>query len=130
LKSILSALYNHAIRYEWLNFNPISRVRTSSKPLREKDVLTPEEFQRLAEQHSVRYRAMVLLAGSTGLRRSEMIALTWSDLDPRKMEVNGARLSNAPVFRLRLVVDLSYERSRIGREAAGSGGGGEAGCGV
>jgi hypothetical protein len=41
-----------------------------------------------------------------------------------------ARLSNAPVFRLCLVVDLSYERSGIGTEAAGSGGGGEAGCGV
>jgi len=88
LKSILSVLYNHAIRYEWLTFNPISRVRTSSKRLRDKDVLTPEEFQRLAEQLSVRDRAMVLLIGSTGLRRSEMIALTWSDLNIRMMEVN------------------------------------------
>ena len=87
LKSILSTLYNHAIRYEWLTFNPISRVRTSSKRLRDKDILTPDEFQRLAEQLSVRDRAMVLLAGSTGLRRSEMIALTWSDLDTRTMEV-------------------------------------------
>ncbi len=91
LKSNLSTLYNHAIRYEWLTFNPISRVRTSSKRLHDKDVLTPEEFQRLAEQLSVRDRAMVLLAGSTGLRRSEMIALTWSDLDTRSMEVNVLR---------------------------------------
>jgi site-specific recombinase XerD len=91
LKCILSTLYNHAIRYEWLTFNPISRVRTSSKRLRDKDVLTPEEFQRLAEQLSVRDRAMVLLAGSTGLRRSEMIALTWTDLDARTMEVKVLR---------------------------------------
>ena len=91
LKSILSTLYNHAIRYEWLTFNPISRVRTSSKRLRDKDILTPEEFQHLAEQLSVRDRAMVLLAGSTGLRRSEMIALTWSDLDTRTMEVTVLR---------------------------------------
>jgi integrase len=34
---------------------------------------------------------MVLLAGSTGLRRSEMIALTWADLDSRTMEVNVLR---------------------------------------
>lgn len=88
LKSILSAIYNHAIRHEWLTFNPISRVRTSSKRFRDKDVLTPEEFQRLAEQLSVRARARVLLAGSTGLRRSEMIALTWADLDTGNMEVN------------------------------------------
>jgi integrase len=34
---------------------------------------------------------MVLLIGSTGLRRSEMIALTWSDLNMRTMEVNVLR---------------------------------------
>ena len=34
---------------------------------------------------------MVLLAGSTGLRRSEMIALTWADLDARTMEVKVLR---------------------------------------
>lgn len=67
LKSILSTLYNHAIRYEWLTFNPISRVRTTSKRLHDKDVLTPEEFQRLAEQLSVsrwlRNRCVTPVAG-------------------------------------------------------------------
>lgn len=91
LKGVLSVLYNHAIRYEWFTFNPISRVRTSQKRLRDKDVLTPDEFQQLVPHLSVRDRAMVLLIGSTGLRRSEMIALTWSDLNLRTMEVNVLR---------------------------------------
>ncbi len=91
LKCVLSVLYNHAIRYEWLTFNPISRVRTSQKRLRDKDVLTPDEFQKLVQNLSVRDRAIVLLIGSTGLRRSEMIALTWSDLNLRTMEVNVLR---------------------------------------
>jgi len=91
LKCVLSVLYNHAIRYEWLTFNPISRVRTSQKRLREKDVLTPDQFQHPVQQLSVRDRAMVLLIGSTGLRRSEMIALTWSDLNIRAMEVKVLR---------------------------------------
>ena len=88
LKCVLSVLYNHAIRYEWLTFNPISRVRTSQRRLRDKDVLAPDEFQKLVRHLSVRDRAMVLLIGSTGLRRSEMIALTWADLNLRTMEVN------------------------------------------
>jgi integrase len=91
LKCVLSTLYHHAIRYEWLTSNPISRVRTSQKRLRDKDVLTPEEFQKLVQQLSVRDQAMVLLIGSTGLRRSEIIALTWSDLNMRTMEVNVLR---------------------------------------
>ena len=91
LKCVMSTMYHHAIRHEWLTFNPISRVRTSQRRLRDKDVLTPEEFQKLVRQLSVRDRAMVLLIGSTGLRRSEMIALTWSDLNIRTMEVNVLR---------------------------------------
>lgn len=91
LKCVLSVLYNHAIRYEWLTFNPISRVRSSQKRLRDKDVLAPDEFQKLVRHLSVRDRAMVLLIGSTGLRRSEMIALTWADLNLRTMEVNVLR---------------------------------------
>lgn len=88
IKCVLSLMYNHAIRNEWLMFNPINRVRTSQKRLRDKDVLTPEEFQKLVQKLAVRERAMVLLAGSTGMRRSEMIALTWSDLDTIRMEVS------------------------------------------
>lgn len=88
LKCVLSTMYHHAIRHEWLTFNPISRVRTSQRRLRDKDVLTPDEFQKLVQQLSIRDKAMVLLIGSTGLRRSEMIALTWSDLNTASMEVN------------------------------------------
>ncbi len=91
LKCVLSTMYHHAIRHEWLTFNPISRVRTSQRRLRDKDVLTPDEFQKLVQQLTTRDRAMVLLIGSTGLRRSEMIALTWSDLNFITMEISVLR---------------------------------------
>jgi integrase len=91
IKSTFSVLYSHAIRHQWLTFNPISKVRTSSKRLREKDVLSPEEFQALMAELSVRDRAMVMLAGSTGIRRSELIALTWADLNTSTLEVNITR---------------------------------------
>ncbi len=84
-------LYNHAIRYQWLTFNPVSKVRTSQKRLRDKTFLLRMNFSSWCNNYSVRDRAMVLLIGSTGLRRSEMIALTWSDLNIRTMEVNVLR---------------------------------------
>jgi len=34
LRNIMSALFNHAIRHEWLDKNPISLVRQSAKPER------------------------------------------------------------------------------------------------
>jgi integrase len=90
IKSAFAVVYSHAIRHEWLSQNPISKVRTSSKPLREKDVFTPEEFQALLKQRSGRDRAMVLLIGSTGIRRSELMPLS-TDINLRAMEVSITR---------------------------------------
>jgi integrase len=91
IRNIMSAVLNHAIRHEWTHRNPISKVRASSKRLREPDVLTPAEFAALADELPLRVKAMVVLAGSTGLRRSELVALTWRDVDPLLMQVNVLR---------------------------------------
>lgn len=87
IRNIMSAVWSHGIRHEWLSFNPISKVRTSSKRLREPDVLTPAEFQALLKELPLRERTAVMLAGSTGLRRSELFALRWSDVNFLTMEV-------------------------------------------
>lgn len=87
IRNILSAVYSHGIRHEWITFNPISKVRCSAKRLREPDVLTPSEFQALLRELPLRERAAVMLAGSTGLRRSELFALRWSDVNFFTMEV-------------------------------------------
>ncbi len=81
VRNLMSALFSHAIRYEWSSRNPISSVRSSAKRLRTPDILTTEEFQALIPELSQRARVIVLLAGSTGLRRGEMIALRWRDID-------------------------------------------------
>ncbi len=91
IRNIMSALFNHAMRHEWIDRNPITKVRTSSKRLRETDVLTPAEFAALIPELELREKAMVMLAGSTGLRRSELVALTWSDIDIELMQVNVRR---------------------------------------
>src|SRR6266567_2788273 len=88
IRNIMSAVFNHAIRHEWMDRNPITKVRTSSKRLREPDVLSPVELAALLAELDLRERAMVMLAGSTGLRRSELVALTWREIDLELMQVN------------------------------------------
>jgi len=54
-------------------------------------VLTPAEFQALVQELPLRERAAVMLAGSTGLRRSELFALRWGDVNFFTMEVGVTR---------------------------------------
>jgi integrase len=91
IRNIMSAVFNHAIRHEWMERNPITKVRVSAKRLREPDVLSPAEIASLIAVLEIRERAMVMLAGSTGLRRSELVALTWADIDLELMQVNVRR---------------------------------------
>jgi integrase len=91
IRNIMSALFNHGIRHEWTHRNPITKVRASAKRLREPDVLSPAELSALISELPLREKAMVMLAGSTGLRRSELIALTWNDIDPLLIQVNVLR---------------------------------------
>jgi integrase len=91
IRNIMSAVFNHAIRHEWMDRNPITKVRVSAKRLREPDVLSPGELAPLIVVLDIRERAMVMLAGSTGLRRSKLVALTWSDIDLELMQVNVRR---------------------------------------
>ncbi len=91
IRNLMSALFSHAIRHEWATKNPISAVRTSAKRLRTPDILTGDEVQRLLLEVSQRERVMVLLAGTTGLRRGELIGLRWRDIDFGTMQANVTR---------------------------------------
>jgi hypothetical protein len=81
VRNLFHALFSHAIRYQFGSQNPITAVRTSGQRLREPEFLDGTEFQALIVKLSQRERVMVLIAGSTGIRRSELVGLRWSDTD-------------------------------------------------
>ncbi len=77
----MSTLFNHAMRYEWAEKNPIRLVRQSAKRERTPDVLTAEEIRALLGKLEGPYYVMAFLAAVTGLRVSELLALKWEDVD-------------------------------------------------
>lgn len=81
-KTALKAILRDARRYRYLTENPAEDV----KGLGESDdetvhVLQPAEIARLLDVADARWRTLYFLAVHTGLRREELLALRWGDLD-------------------------------------------------
>ena len=83
IRNLFSVLFNHAIRYEWLEQgrNPITLVRQSAQRKSTPEILDPDEIQALLTQLDSCFRMMVMLGVTTGLRRSELFALKWQDVN-------------------------------------------------
>jgi integrase len=87
----MSAIFHHAMRYEWVERNPIKLVRQSAKRERTPDILELAELQLLLSKLAVRERTLALLDAATGLRVSELLALRWSDVDFENLELRVTR---------------------------------------
>ena len=89
VRSIFSVLFNHAIRCEWLEQgrNPITLVRQTAKRYKDPFVLEPREVQAILTQLEPSFRLMVLLAVTTGLRRSELFGLQRRDIRFSELQI-------------------------------------------
>ena len=103
IRNIMHALYEHAIRYEFADRNPITQVRQSAKRERIPDILTVEEFRAILAKLKPRERALVLTDAGSGLRRGELIGLKWGDINWLEHEANVTRS-----------VVLNTKRDRVG----------------
>jgi len=93
IRNHMSALFSHAIRYEWLktNENPIRMVRQSAKREKIPEVLDIDELSLLLDKVESLERVLILLCAFTGLRASELLALKWCDIDFNSRQLNVTR---------------------------------------
>jgi integrase len=81
IRDLMHVIYEHAIRYEWMDKNPISSVRQSGKREHIPDILEVEELAALLNALDLRERTAVFLDFGTGARRGELQGFKWADLD-------------------------------------------------
>jgi integrase len=91
IRNLMHAIFNHAIRWEWHDKNPMSMVRQSAKRQKVPTVLNIEQIKALLEHLKDPGKTAVLLDILTGLRVSELLALKWSDVDFENLQIHVTR---------------------------------------
>ena len=91
LRNLMHALYNHSMRWEFFDRNPITLVRQSAKRTRVPEVLTAEEVGKLLGELADPWKTAVYVAVTTGLRVSELLGLKWGDVEFAAGEIHLSR---------------------------------------
>ena len=84
----IKTVFNKAIYpYKYIYENPVKNIeykkdKQKKKPEEKHRALTPAEFELLLSYFtSLKHRSFILVGGCCGLRRGEMLGLTWNDID-------------------------------------------------
>jgi integrase len=97
IRDLMSVLYNHAIRWGFVDHNPISGpnkgagVRQSSKRQCIPDILEVSELRAIVAELQLRERVLVFLDMASGLRRGELAGVKWHDFDFAALDIDVQR---------------------------------------
>ncbi len=87
---VFRAALQQAVRWEWLDRNPVLAVKPPVKATKEIAVPTVEQLRVLLDEGGRRHeywRSLISIAAITGLRRGELCGLRFSDYDGRVLTV-------------------------------------------
>jgi len=91
--SVLRAALAQALRWEWVGSNPASQAILRQPKRAPRDAMTPDDVRAaIAAAHAIDPAAGVALrlAAVGGLRRAELAALQWSDLDGNQLTIDSS----------------------------------------
>ncbi len=90
--SLLGQLFRHALRYRWVDHNPV-QVAHKTKAKTHVRAWTPDELAAILGKASTDEALLLRVAASTGLRFGELAGLRWSDVS-----LEAARITVAQQF--------------------------------
>lgn len=110
--SVVRQVFSHAVLMGDIDINPATEVKKSKNlPKSERMPLTEEE-ERLVEEYRGPDWEMGLILLYTGVRRSEMLALTWQDIDRQARVVHIDKQINSRYYPPKLKDHLKNAKRR------------------
>jgi integrase len=79
--ALLKTILGKAVEWGRIEMNPAARVKKLKEPPGRERFLTHEEAGRLLAAANPEFRTILIVALGTGMRRGEILALRWTDLD-------------------------------------------------
>ena len=77
----LKTLFSKAVEWGRIEVNPAARVKKLKEPPGRETILTEDQARGLIEAASLDFRPVLVVALGTAMRRGEILALRWTDLD-------------------------------------------------
>ena len=82
IAGVLHRAFKDAVRWDLIAVNPITSAKKPPRRTKEMTAWTPEELNRFIDASSTnRLFAVWHLAATSGMRRGEILGLTWDDID-------------------------------------------------
>ena len=113
--SLLSVMLNEAVRWGWIETNPLRHMRKNDEERRRR-YLTDEELQRLIDAADFQMARLIRIAYLTALRKSDIVAIQWKDLRDGALYVVQQKTKTPVAFSLDGELGNLFDELRKGRK--------------
>ena len=97
IRSVYRMIFDYAIANDWARYNPVTSVRLPKGLKRGKRTApTDEQIRTIFRSVDAPFGLFPFLLLCTGLRKSEALALTWKDVDFKRMEIQVTKSLDYP----------------------------------
>ena len=104
--AFLKASYNYAMKNEKVTKNPVSQVKMFRETNKILKILSEDEVKRLINSCPEYFKPIVITALLTGMRKSEILNLTWENIDLQSKTIQLSNTKNGKIRNIPICNEL------------------------